>query len=224
MWNTNIEKRYRTGRIAAGTARTGMIYLCAAVMCMLLLCGCGSSGHEEMIPLEKAAEGQNGRAGGSFGQQEDLQTEESTPGSEQGMIYIHVCGAVKEPGVVKLPPGSRVQDAVLAAGGFCEDADPDFVNLAAFLTDGEQLYIPTGEETAAGYTAACEGTQSSLINLNTADAGMLCTLPGIGESRARDIIAYREQHGGFSAAEEIMQVPGIKESTYEKLKDLITVK
>lgn len=239
MWKINIDKRYRTGQIAAGNAGPGKRCLCTVMVCISLLCGCGQGGQEELIPLEEAAQSQTSQeeamqqdtmqpdtkqSGTAQPESSPLQSEEGMQESGQDMIYVHVCGAVEEPGVVKLPLGSRAQDAVLAAGGFCEDADPDCVNLAAFLTDGEQLYIPTREETAAGYTGAFEGTKSSLINLNTADADMLCTLPGIGESRARDIIAYREQHGGFSSVEEIMQVSGIKESTYEKLKELITVK
>lgn len=238
MWKINNERSYKPDK--------GKEKLAIAVICVVLLCGCG---REELIPLEEAAEGLSGARGQSSAEglsgavwqssvedqealRTDTQPEEIGSAQSEGyaqedgqdMIYVHVCGAVKEPGVVRLPFDSRAVDAVLAAGGFCEEADTDCVNLAAFLTDGEQLYIPTKEEAAAGYTRASEEIKSGLVNLNTADADTLCTLPGIGESRARDIIAYREQHGGFTAAEELMQVSGIKESIYEKLKELITVK
>ena len=92
------------------------------------------------------------------------------------------------------------------------------VNLAAVLRDGEKLYIP-----ALGEELADDAENRGLVNLNTADSAGLQTLPGIGESRAADILSYREKHGGFRAVEEIMQVPGIKESTYEKIRDQITV-
>lgn len=135
-------------------------------------------------------------------------------------ICVHVCGQVCRPGVVMLPEGSRAWEAVEAAGGLAEGASQAAVNLAAVLQDGEKLYIPAlGEEVAK----EADETDSGLVNLNTADAGRLQTLPGIGESRAADILSYREKSGGFRSVEEIMLVPGIKESTYEKIRDMITV-
>lgn len=135
-------------------------------------------------------------------------------------VFVHVCGAVRTPGVVEVAAGSRAQAAVEAAGGFLEEADTVYVNLADILEDGEQLYIPTVEE-AEELRESQLVSQNGKINLNSADRSQLCTLPGIGESRADDIIAYRTQHGGFSDAEEIMLVPGIKTSVYEKIKDRI---
>lgn len=148
---------------------------------------------------------------------EGYSAEEAAP----AVIYVFVCGAVRQPGVVALPDGSRAEAGVLAAGGMREDADVDYVNLAAPLTDGEKLYIPTLEEGALLKQEDAGG--GGLVNINTADAALLCTLPGIGESRASDIIAYREQNGAFDKIEDIMKVPGIKEGAFEKLKDLITV-
>ncbi len=138
------------------------------------------------------------------------------------MIQVYVCGAVKEPGVVSVPPGSRVEAALIAAGGFAEDAAEGRVNLADWVTDGQMLYFPTGEEAAQMRTAESDAG-TGLVNLNTADMSKLCTLPGIGEGRAADIIAYREKNGGFSTCEEIMNVPGIKEAVYEKIRDRIAV-
>ncbi|MCM1119185.1 MAG: helix-hairpin-helix domain-containing protein [bacterium] len=134
-----------------------------------------------------------------------------------GQIYVHVCGQVRQPGVVKLPDGSRAWEAVEAAGGLTEEAQEAAVNLAAALRDGEKLYIPCVGEYVE------EAANSGLINLNTADVDRLQTLSGIGESRAADIVSYRERHGAFRTIEEIMQVPGIKESIYEKIRDQITV-
>lgn len=182
--------------------------------------GCGRNqevlyfgdGSAEGIYAQDAEESTAGRAEpGGEGEEESL--------AEAGQIYVHVCGQVREPGVVALPTGSRAWEAVEAAGGLTEDAQDAAVNLAAVLRDGEKLYIPAiGESVAAG-----EAADGGLVNLNTADAGRLQTLPGIGESRAADILSYRESHGGFQAIEEIMQVPGIKESIYEKIKDKIVV-
>ena len=136
-------------------------------------------------------------------------------------ICVYVCGAVEAPGIVFLPEGSRAADALEAAGGFNSHAAVDAVNLAAKISDGEKLYFPDCEE----YRAQAEKQASAsagLVNINTADAAQLCTLPGIGESRAADIIAYREAHGGFASCEDIMNVSGIKESVYNKISDKIT--
>lgn len=149
---------------------------------------------------------------------EDAAQPEESP-KEQ--ICVHVCGRVRRPGVVMLPAGSRVWEAVEAADGLLEDAQDTAVNLAAVLKDGQKLYIPAIGE--SGTETAAEAADDGKVNLNTADADRLQTLSGIGASRAMDILSYREGHGGFQTIEEIMQVPGIKESIYEKIKDKITV-
>lgn len=137
------------------------------------------------------------------------------------MISVYVCGAVVSPGVVELPEGSRAADALQAAGGFAEDADISYVNLAAKVQDCEKLYFPSVEE-ALDLSAQEKGT--GLVNINTAGVDALCTLSGIGEARAGDIIAYREENGPFENKEDIMKVPGIKENAYKKISDKITVK
>lgn len=193
------------------------------IFIVILLCGC--TGEEELYPLGHSEQAQR---------EEDAQevVKDTADGAgtggaaadeeaAQSVIYVHVCGAVSAPGVVQIPAGSRAQAAVEAAGGFTGEADTAYVNLAAPIADGEQLYIPTKEE-AEELRKDQAAAESGLVNLNTADVKLLCTLPGIGESRAGDIIAYRQKHGGFTDTEEIMQVPGIKESTYNKIRDLIT--
>ncbi|MCM1057459.1 MAG: helix-hairpin-helix domain-containing protein [Firmicutes bacterium] len=147
---------------------------------------------------------------------------------ELTLIYVYVCGAVNDPGVVILPEGSRAEEALEAAGGFRQDAGRDYVNLAARVQDGEKLYFPTEEETAELTTGLRAELQSEsagdgLININTADEAALCTLPGIGESRAGDILRYREENGPFESCEDIMKVPGIKDSVYSKIKDRIKI-
>ncbi len=142
-------------------------------------------------------------------------------------IVVYVCGAVKEPGVITLPKGSRMNDAVQAAGGFLEDAAYNSVNLAVKLADEEMIYVPTKEETEAQGEAESAGSNAEaggLVNINTADLYALCSLPGIGESKAREIVAYREEKGAFQKKEDIMQVTGIKESLYRKICDLISVR
>ena len=160
----------------------------------------------------QAWESGNGRTWPPGGSEETLST--------AAEICVYVCGAVEAPGIVFLPEGSRAADALEAAGGFASGAAEDAVNLAARVSDGEKLYFPDCEEyQAQSETQAAAG----LVNINTADAAQLCTLPGIGESRAADIIAYREACGSFASCEDIMKVSGIKESVYNKIKDRITV-
>ena len=177
---------------------------------------------DDALSKEAAADG-SGDSGVSGGDK----TEE--------IAYVHVCGAVVKEGVYILTPGSRVVDAVAAAGGLTEDADSSYVNLALPVSDGMKIRIPTVAETAAGIIPETEGadpsgsgihgenTGSSLVNINTATESELCTLPGIGSARARSIIEYRESSGGFSRIEDIMNVSGIKDKAFAKIKDLITV-
>ena len=152
-------------------------------------------------------------------------SEAEVSGPEEIVVYL--CGAVKEPGVYALPEGSRMNDAVQAAGGFTEDAAVTSVNLAAKVADEDMIYVLTREEMQeqSFVSGAVESPpESGLININTADIYALCSLPGIGESKARDIITYREKNGAFQKKEDIMQVDGIKESLYRKICDLISVK
>lgn len=181
--------------------------LCALVLC-LFLWGCREG---EVIFLGETKEETLTAVAGKTAQ------EKTEP--EEREICVHVCGAVNAPGLVRLPDGSRAADALEGAGGFREDAARDSVNLAARVSDGEKLYFPTAEEAVSR-----EQKADGLVDINTADAARLCTLPGIGESRAADIIAYREANGPFSSCEDIMKVSGIKTSVYEKIRDRITVK
>lgn len=144
---------------------------------------------------------------------------------------VHVCGAVERPGVYELPQGSRIYQAIECAGGLSNEADPNYLNQADFVSDGEKVYVPTREEVAemdsplqnvvtqSGET----GAPSGLVNLNTASEEQLCTLPGIGSSKAKSIIAYREEHGSFDRIESVMNVAGIKDGLFQKIKAYITV-
>lgn len=130
-------------------------------------------------------------------------------------ICVHIKGAVKNPGMYELDAASRLNDAIVAAGGALDSADIDAVNLAGFLEDGEEIIIP--EKTSA------DNEESTKINLNTADVMRLCELDGIGEAIALRIVEYRTGHGKFWVKEEIMNVSGIGEKTFEKIKDKICV-
>lgn len=140
----------------------------------------------------------------------------------QTVIFVHVCGEVLNPGVYELPEGSRIVDAVKAAGGLSEEASEESVNLAEVVKDGMQVVIPNRIEAEAAAKQMAESA-AGLVNLNTATKAQLMELPGIGESKAEDIIHYRETVGGFRTIEEIMQVPGIKEAGFRKIKDRIAV-
>ena len=175
-------------------------------------------------------------------------TELSDASSEETKtLVVHICGAVSAPGVYELPAGSRIIDAVEAGGGFLPEADEACCNLAEEIVDGCQIYIMTKTESCAdGQTEKKAGIQTSpdsdmqttdrnvrsnsatalengLVNLNTADVAALMTLPGIGESRAKAIISYREQQGAFTKIEDIMKISGIKQAAFSKIKDKITV-
>ena len=167
----------------------------------------------------------------------DGQETAGSSGKENTVIYVDVTGAVKAPGVYTLPAGSRVFEAIALAGGAREDASLENLNQAGILQDGQQIRVYTEEEAAQmaqqgslpslpGAEAAAgqeEGQEASKVNINTAGKDELMTLTGIGETRAEAILAYRQETGGFQVPEDLMQVEGIKEKTFEKLKDQITV-
>ena len=230
------------------TKKTGYCVLITAFM-MLLLCGCSRKASETVLrPIgdtgseavsadsaEVASEGQTEPAqdAGNSGSAVNTANNKS---AARTMIYVYVCGAVRAEGVYELPEGSRVFDAVDAAGGFKAEADTSYVNQAAQVTDGVQIRIPEKTETAqnsslpkqtmtTGITPEESSVpgQGALININTADEAGLCEIPGIGAGRAKDIISYRQEHGGFKKIEDIMQVGGIKEKLFNRIKDSITV-
>lgn len=184
-------------------------------------------------------------------------------GEENGHeeIYVHVCGAVKNPGVYALPAGSRFYEAVEAAGGYTAEACGDYLNMAAPLSDGSRLEIPTLEEikkqekavetageqdaekaedryytlaeevsaadtqsaAADGNMADTKASPEGVVNINTAGMEELCSLPGVGEGRAKAIIEYRETRGSFQKKEDIMQVSGIGEKMYARMEAYLAV-
>lgn len=149
--------------------------------------------------------------------------------SENTEILVHVSGCVKNDKVVSLPEGSRINDAIEAAGGLTDDADLTNVNLAYILEDGEKIYIPKkGEESQINSEISSEqmmsSSKTSKININKATQAELETIPGVGPSTALKIIKYREENGKFKSIEDIKNVSGIGDSKYENMKEYITIK
>lgn len=149
-------------------------------------------------------------------------------------LIVYVCGAVNNPGIYALETNSRLYEAIAMAGGFSAEADPAYHNLARSISDGERIYILSCAETKLLTTEQFldgeDGTNgisqetNGLINLNTATAEQLKQLPGIGEAKAASILEYRQKIGHFTDIEEIMNVSGIGEAMFEKIKNKITVK
>lgn len=149
-------------------------------------------------------------------------------------IAVHVCGCVNNPGVYTLCAGARINDAVAAAGGFTPEADVNYLNLAGFLQDGVKVYVPSVDETkdlagegadvvSSGMIGIGADVDDGLVNINTATRDELMTLPGVGESKANAIIKYREENGGFETISQIMNISGIKDGLFNKIKDKIKV-
>lgn len=203
-----------------------------------------SSGLTESLSFERPR-GEVGGSGNSAGSAGPDKVNESsdTPamtGGDTADIYVHVVGEVVSPGVVQLSAGARISDAVEAAGGVTENAVLSAVNLARQAVDGEQLLVPNAEQVAAGATsppAVSPGASGPVgsggsggpvlapqpINLNSADAASLETLPRVGPALARRILDWRDQNGGFTSAEQLLSVSGIGAKTFEGLRDLVTV-
>lgn len=160
---------------------------------------------------------------------ETLQSEEPV----SAKVVVDVKGAVKFPGVYELTSEDRIIDAIQLAGGYLEEADSRFINHAQKLQDEMVIYIPKkgeqleeNEQQPVGHAftqSITPNKKETLVNINTADESQLTTLPGIGPAKAKAIIQYREEHGKFKHIEELKNVSGIGDKTFEKLKDLITI-
>ena len=214
MFLTTFLKRKYAGQIGMFFCLVMFLAGCAGKDEAMVLIHSGEDVATELTALENAE-----------------QDAEITPGTtmlpettedDPHMVYVYVCGAVRDPGVVEVPEGSRAEEALRLAGGMTAEADLFYVNLAETVTDGQKLYFPTAEE-AGALEAVVKAAEEGLVNINTASAEELCALPGIGTSRAADIVRYREKNGAFQTKEDIMKVSGIKQNAYDKLCDKITV-
>jgi competence protein ComEA len=137
------------------------------------------------------------------------------PTPTPGMVTVYVSGAVATPGVYSLPEGSRVDDAVQAAGGFAIGAEQDLINLATLLEDGQQIDVPG--------VVSTNHVNAGRVNINTATVSELDALPGIGPTTAQAIVDYRLENGNFQSAQDIQKVPGVGPATYDRIQDYITI-
>lgn len=196
-----------------------------SVLCTVLLItslclwGCNKDGQNEILDIQEAPAIEAEET-------EDSEKKEVPEKHTQADVYVHVCGQVVNPGVYTLAAGSRVYEAIEAAGGLTENAGAMLPNQAAAVEDGQQIYIPAEGEAASqpGILPGESPVDDGRININTAAKEELMTLNGIGEARAAGIIKHREEHGGFQTIEELKQVEGIKEGIFNKVKDQIKVK
>ena len=200
----------------------------AAAACFFLT-GCKDR-HSEPVYYEYACSSEAQEPAGSVPAVPAAEKETET----EAPAVVYVCGAVANPGVVFLSRSARVYEAVEMAGGFLDEADPEWINQARQIEDGEKIRVYTKAETAAMTSAGdrpegedrpeggFSGTASKKINLNTASEEELMTLPGIGEAKAKAIISYRNEQGPFSGPEEIVKVSGIGQALFERLRDSIT--
>ena len=208
----------------SGRKLKSLFYLTIIVVLCIFLVGCNKKGE---ITFEQAAdEVFSEEISNQSEVGESKETERMKAGGTDvetdAWIYVDVAGAVRTPGVVKLARGARVYEAIELAGGFAKDAAISAVNQASVLQDGQQLYIVTVEEQKT------KQLSSSEVSLETSGEGRvadeeLMTLPGIGASKAADIVRYREEQGRFEQIEDIMNISGIKEAVFGKIKDKITV-
>ncbi len=207
-----------------------ILFICGCIIC-LALTGCGADRSADIIDIQ--AEGPSDTKDEKDTEDAEDKAEEQT----QSVVAVYVCGHVNRPGVYELASGSRVCDAIEAAGGVKEKADAEIINQAETVSDGMRLYIPSRDEAsnidrmsqgAGGRSSgsvppAVNSQDSGLVNINQADREELMQLSGIGESKADSIIRYREENGPFSKIEEIMNIRGIKEGVFDQIKDSITV-
>lgn len=217
--------------------RKWITVICISAVCLLFLGGCGrqkavlfAEEQGEGAGWELSDSGYEEAASSEASVQTGQPTEPEKSTEDNHRLAVYVCGAVLCPDVYYLEAGSIKQQALLAAGGFAEGAATEYVNLAEPIADGEKLYFPYADEiertdifdSAAGDSRKHDEGEGK-INLNTATREELMTLSGIGGSKADAIIRYRDEHGPFQSVEELMQVSGIKEGTYNSVKDYVIV-
>lgn len=214
-----------------------MLLIVAVILTVCLAAGCGRG--KEGSTLEEvslqSADSETAEEKDTSEEQMSENASEETSGREkksEEKLCVFVCGQVAAPGVYELAPDSRIYQAVEAAGGLLETAAGDYVNQAEPVADGQRVYIPSVEEvqtegsrpdSAGGDVSLSTAASDGRVNLNTAGKEELMTLTGIGERKAEAIIQYRETSGGFGSIEELMQVEGIKEGTFEKIKEDIVI-
>lgn len=204
-------------------SKTG-IFLVLFLCISIFLCSCSKSSYLDKKAAANKAKSREDISVSSTENSEKNQvknTKDSTKKLESYETwYVEVSGSVVSPGVYRIKPGARIFEALAKAGGVTAEASLDDVNQAAPVKDGQKITIKSKTEAVEIST---ESNGSALVSLNKATREELMTLPGVGESKASDIIKYREEHGGFSTLEELMKISGIKEGVYNKLSDKISL-
>ncbi|MCI9645977.1 MAG: hypothetical protein HFH40_04065 [Lachnospiraceae bacterium] len=213
----------------------------------------GSPGEEGTGSLGSGEEESGSPGSGEEGRSAsdaDAQWEAGSGSDAEMLIYVQVSGAVVRPGVYALPAGARIFQAIELAGGLTGEAESSSLNQAGFLADGQMVYVMDKEEAAAwaagasaedgsgavpgmpggdvsegqpGRARSDGGAEDGKVNLNTATESDLMALPGIGAAKAKSILAWREENGGFSQIEDLMKIQGIKEGVFSKIKDSVKV-
>ncbi|MBQ9983657.1 MAG: ComEA family DNA-binding protein [Lachnospiraceae bacterium] len=177
----------------------------------MLLTGCSKT--ETVMSASKSTDDTSGLESAI---EEDAET--NTRVSSDSEIYVYVCGEVLTPGVYPLQENARICDALAKAGGVTKEGNPEALNQAQCVEDGQTIYVPSIYETTEN-----QAEEDGLVDINVADKATFMTLPGIGESKAALIVEYREEHGRFQSIEDLMDIPGIKEGVFNKIKDYIKV-
>ncbi|NPD30322.1 ComEA family DNA-binding protein [Eggerthellaceae bacterium zg-1084] len=235
--------RDRASRIEA--RRAALIAL--ALVAVLLLIAAGRfllSPPPDVLLIERASasdsakDSSRGERGSADAEDGDVVSESSegdagedaygASSNKRARIWVHVSGAVRNPGVYELPAGSRVHRALEAAGGFSEEAASCGVNLARVLTDGEQVHVPGADDPpltpeAGGPTGLAAGGQAAPVNVNTASEEALQQLPGVGPALAKRIVEYRRQHGPFARIEDLRGVSGVGDKVLARMRPRATV-
>jgi len=239
----------RLGELARRAGLTGAppaVVVAALVVCLVVVIGAAwrwwprqsVSPLDAGISAQPAASAQATDTGSATTSSSVPVSGESTLPSTSSAVYVHVVGAVRRPGLYELPSGARVADAVESAGGLLANAAPAGINLARPVADGEQISVPTADEvargvvggaTGSGPAASPPGTGASgaaqgLVNINTADAMALDSLPGVGPSTAEKIVADRAANGPFTSADDLGRVAGIGPKKLEELKPRVCVR
>lgn len=190
-----------------------LVLICYIFMAVLFVSGC--EGKDDSIVLNAKSSSQDS------GQDSSREAENPT-----GKIFVYICGQVKNPGVYELDPTDRIVKAIELAGGLTKKADETSVNQAAKMEDGQQIYIPAREHLQKAENKDSNGENTGngdQISINKASKEELMSIPGIGEAKAASIIAYREEHGSFSKIEDLMNISGIKDGVFAKMKNYITL-
>ena len=191
------------------------------------------SGYNSDTNVSASEPASSGKDNNRFENKTDGVSKDEKKIEEKGDIFVHVCGAVNKEGVYQVKEGSRVVDAIRAAGGLAKKAASYGINQAELLKDGMQVYIPTKNEVSRTQVktvqslGSTEGksvtSQGNTININTATKEELMKLNGVGEAKAALIITYRETNGGFKNTTDLMKIKGIKQKFFDKIKDSICV-